>query len=183
MKIYTKTGDDGSTGLFGGPRVAKDDLRIEAYGTVDELNSILGVVQTKTSYEKIRRVLKEVQGELFSVGAALASPEPEKMGTQTITEKNVASLEDTIDRLDSELAPLTSFILPGGNEAAAFLHQARTVCRRAERRVVSLAVHVSISNSLLQYLNRLSDLLFVVARYANHVAGIADVPWQPEADG
>ena len=179
MKIYTKTGDDGSTGLFGGPRVSKDDLRIESYGTVDELNALIGVVKTKTDSETIGRILDKVQSDLFSVGAALASPDPEKMGTQLITQENISSIETTIDQLESELSPLTSFILPGGTESAAFLHQARTVCRRAERRAVSLAGNEPIADCLITYLNRLSDLLFVLARFANHSSGIADIPWHP----
>ena len=182
MKIYTKTGDDGSTGLFGGPRVAKDDLRIESYGTVDELNSLIGIVHSKTSCEQIEQILNEIRRDLFSVGATLASPDPEKMGTQLITQENISAIEKSIDQLETKLPPLTSFILPGGSETAAFLHQARTVCRRAERRVVTLAGSVPISDSLIKYLNRLSDLLFVLARFANHEAGIPDIPWQKKAN-
>jgi len=180
MKIYTKTGDAGDTGLFGGPRVSKDNLRIEAYGTVDELNSVLGVVRTCSPPPPLDALLGQIQNELFALGAQLATPDPAAHKTALIGMAQVSALEQAIDRLETDLAPLSQFILPGGTPTAAHLHLARTVCRRAERRLVSL-VRVSaepISAELIVYLNRLSDLLFVMARAANRVAGVSDIPWQ-----
>lgn len=179
MKIYTRTGDDGSTGLFGGPRVRKDAPRIEAYGTIDELNSILGLASTAGPPPEIERLLQRVQNELFELGAELASPEAEQMGTATVGAEHIRRLEQSIDEFESTLSPLRQFILPGGTPAAAWLHLARTVCRRAERRVVSLraAADQSVSETAVVYLNRLSDLLFVLARATNAAAGREDVPW------
>jgi len=183
MKIYTKTGDDGQTGLFGGPRVSKDAPRIEAYGTVDELNSVLGLARAETLPESIDALLATIQSELFSLGAELATPNPAAKGTHLIGPGHIQRLEQAIDEYESQLEPLKQFILPGGTTGAATLHLARTICRRAERRLVTL-VHScseSISPELLVYLNRLSDLLFVLARAANHAAGVTDVPWaKPE---
>lgn len=176
-KIYTKSGDDGETGLFGGPRVRKDDLRIEAYGTVDELNSVVGLVRVQTLPQELDDLAGRIQNELFDLGAVLASPEPEKFGLPGVGPRQVAALEAAIDRFEADLAPLAQFVLPGGTSAAAHLHLARTVCRRAERRLVSLAAAEPISPQAVIYLNRLSDLLFVAARWANFKAGIADVPW------
>jgi cob(I)alamin adenosyltransferase len=166
MKIYTRTGDLGETGLFGGPRVGKDMARIEAFGTVDELNAVLGVVRAETLPDDVDQVLERIQRELFDLGAELASPDPVKQGTRKIDRGNVSALEAQIDRFQESLQPLDKFILPGGNRAAALLHLARTVCRRAERRLVTLVRHSQeeISLPLLAYLNRLSDLLFVFAR-------------------
>ena len=166
MKIYTRTGDLGETGLFGGPRVGKDMARIEAFGTVDELNAVLGVVRAETLPDDVDRVLERIQRELLDLGAELASPDPVKQGTRKIDRGNVSALEAQIDRFQESLEPLDEFILPGGNRAAALLHLARTVCRRAERRLVTLVRHgqEEISLLLLAYLNRLSDLLFVLAR-------------------
>ena len=183
MKIYTKTGDTGETGLFAGPRVRKDDLRIEAYGTVDELNSLLGVCRTAQLPAEIDAVLKRIQDELFAVGAELASPHPDRHGLEVIDDPYIEALEREIDQFETNLEPLRQFILPGGAPAAAFLHMARTVCRRAERRVVTLAmapVHPA-SPRLVRYLNRVGDLLFVLARAANHAAGVVDVPWTKPA--
>ncbi len=180
MKIYTKTGDDGQTGLFGGPRVGKDAPRIEAYGTVDELNSCLGVARACQLPAELDAVVAAIQNELFALGAQLATPNPAAHHTALVGPKQIAALEQAIDRFEVGLAPLTQFILPGGTMPAAQLHLARTVCRRAERRLVSL-MHASaepIAAELLVYLNRLSDLLFVLARAANHRAGVSDVPWQ-----
>ena len=166
MKIYTRTGDLGETGLFGGPRVGKDMARIEAFGTVDELNAVLGVVRAETLPDDVDRVLERIQRELLDLGAELASPDPVKQGTRKIDRGNVSALEAQIDRFQESLEPLDEFILPGGNRAAALLHLARTVCRRAERRLVTLVRHgqEEISLFLLAYLNRLSDFLFVLAR-------------------
>lgn len=180
MKIYTRTGDDGQTGLFGGPRVPKDAPRIEAYGTVDELNAALGVARCAALPEAIDAVVARVQNELFDLGAELATPDPESRGLRTIGPQHASSLEAAIDEFTAGLPALREFILPGGVPAAAALHQARTVCRRAERRLVSLAASAddAVSRDLIVYLNRLSDLLFVLARAANHAAGREDVVWR-----
>jgi cob(I)alamin adenosyltransferase len=180
MKIYTKTGDAGQTGLFAGARVAKDDPRIEAVGAVDELNAALGVARTAELPAKLDAVLATLQNELFDVGAELATPEPEKANISRTTAEQIARLEAMIDQHEAELEPLTQFILPGGTSAAAQLHLARTVCRRAERRVLTLAAtsQQPVSSQLLAYLNRLGDLLFVLARSANHAAGQAEIKWQ-----
>jgi cob(I)alamin adenosyltransferase len=180
MKIYTKTGDRGETGLFGGPRISKDAPRIEAYGTVDELNSVLGIVRAQPIERDIDALLRQIQNELFDLGAQLATPDPAAHHTSMIGPAQIAALEATIDRFEERLDPLKQFILPGGIPAAAQLHFARTVCRRAERRLITL-VHQpteSIADELVIYLNRLSDLLFVLARAVNHAAGCSDVPWQ-----
>lgn len=178
MKIYTKTGDDGDTGLFGGPRVRKDHPRIEAYGTVDELNAVLGLVRTQSLPTDVDGLLERVQNELFDLGAELATPEPGKFGMTSIGEPQSSRLETAIDQFEAELEPLKQFILPGGTPAAAYLHLARTVCRRAERMLVSLDHSEEISPGTIVYLNRLSDLLFVAARLVNHRAGTPDVPWK-----
>lgn len=178
MKIYTKTGDRGDTGLFGGPRVRKDDPRIEAYGTVDELNAVLGLARCEPLGRPLDDLLATLQNELFDLGAELATPDPQRMGTRTIAAGHVARLEAAIDQHETTLEPLKAFILPGGTRSAALLHLARTVCRRAERRLISLADREPISADLIVYLNRLSDLLFVLARSANHAANITDVPWK-----
>jgi cob(I)alamin adenosyltransferase len=178
MKIYTKTGDGGETGLFGGPRVRKDDPRIEAYGTVDELNAVLGLVRCGPLPVEIGVLLAQVQNELFDLGAELATPEPARMGTATLGPAQITVLEQAIDRNEAKLAPLKQFILPGGTRPAAELHLARTVCRRAERRLIALTAVEAVSQDLVVYLNRLGDLLFVLARAVNHAAGRPDVPWQ-----
>jgi cob(I)alamin adenosyltransferase len=183
MKIYTKTGDDGETGLFAGPRVQKDDLRIEAYGAVDELNSVLGMARAEQPPVDIDQLLASIQNELFAVGAELATPDPAKHGTDLIGDAHIAALEAAIDRYETGLEPLKQFILPGGTKAAAALHLARSVCRRAERRVVTLfdEPDAHVSERMIRYLNRLSDLLFVLSRAANSAAGCADVAWQKPA--
>jgi cob(I)alamin adenosyltransferase len=178
MKIYTKTGDEGETGLFGGPRVSKDHPRVEAYGAVDELNAVLGLVRCETSGEPLDLLLAKIQNELFDLGAELASPQPDRVGTRRITAVQTAALESAIDEHEAGLPPLKAFILPGGCRAAALLHVARTVCRRAERRVVTLGEREAVAGDVVIYLNRLSDLLFVLARFVNHTAGGGDVPWQ-----
>jgi cob(I)alamin adenosyltransferase len=179
MKIYTKTGDRGDTGLFGGARVSKASLRVSAYGDVDELNSVLGVVSAHTKDSKRLSQLQRIQSDLFTVGAELAK-NPDKqvdLGMALVSEADIERLEHAIDELDRVLAPLKTFILPGGSMAAAFLHVARTICRRAERAVVLLAQSEPVRAELVRYLNRLSDLLFTLARAENQQAGIADVPW------
>ena len=179
VKIYTKTGDQGMTGLLGKGRVPKDDVRIEAYGTVDELNAVLGLVRTHGLDAGADALAAQLQNDLFVVGSALADPSPTGPFHQAITAEHVARLETQIDSLETELRPLTQFILPGGAPAAAHLHLARTVCRRAERLVVRLSRQPgeNVPSSLVIYLNRLSDLLFVLARAVNHRAGVADTPW------
>ncbi len=179
MKIYTKTGDTGETGLFGGPRVPKDDVRIEAYGTVDELNAFLGQARAESLPAEVDAVLAQAQNCLFTIGAELATPNPERQRTAAVSSEAVSRLEQAIDALEASLPPLREFILPGGNRQAAALHVARGVCRRAERRVVTLARQETgtVSEVTVCYLNRLSDYLFVAARYACHAAGVAEVKW------
>ncbi|TWU26320.1 Cob(I)yrinic acid a,c-diamide adenosyltransferase [Novipirellula galeiformis] len=180
MKIYTRTGDAGSTGLFGGPRVAKDDDRIEAYGTVDEVNACIGMVRSAGVSDEIDAQLCEIQHALFSIGAELATPNPDEHGMRIIDSAAVKRLEDWIDTHEAQLTPLKNFILPAGGAAATHLHLARAICRRAERRVVTLVRRheVSVSEALIVYLNRLSDLLFVLSRVANLDANVDDDHWQ-----
>src|SRR3954469_8049303 len=183
MKIYTKTGDAGDTGLFGGGRVQKNHPRVEAYGDVDELNAVLGVVRAAEQMPRIDEVLVPIQRDLFAIGALLATPDLEKMHQHLekarVDEARIAELEHAIDEGDAELEPLRSFIVPGGSPKAAALHVARTVCRRAERRVVSLIDSGidEIPQVVVIYLNRLSDLLFTLARVANRRAGAGEVTW------
>lgn len=181
MKIYTKTGDTGKTGLFGGGRVSKDDPRVEAYGDVDELNASLGLARAVEVMPRIDEVLVAIQRDLFSLGALLATPDLEKMhdhlAKAQIDDGRISELEHAIDDCDRELEPLRAFILPGGTSKAATLHVARTVCRRAERRVIRLQRDVEIPQIVIVYLNRLSDLLFSLARVANTRAGAGEVTW------
>jgi cob(I)alamin adenosyltransferase len=181
MKIYTKTGDKGETSLHGGERVSKYDLRIRAYGTVDELNSILGIALTKISSLELKDVIKGLQNELFIVGADLATPEfqkGKKIKIDRVDDKLILRLEKTIDHFDSRLPVLQKFILPGGSEGSLFLHFARTVCRRAEREVVNLSNNVDTGGKIIIYLNRLSDLLFVLARFENYSSNHPDIEWK-----
>jgi cob(I)alamin adenosyltransferase len=181
MRIYTRTGDDGSTGLFGGARVSKGDPRVEAYGDVDECNAAIGLARAAGAPPPVETVLAKVQASLFDLGAVLATPPGKSTKTSGPTDADVADLERAIDALEKDLAPLKTFVLPGGSEPASRLHLARTVCRRAERAVVRLAAAETVDAVVIRYLNRLSDLLFVQARYANHVAKVPDVPWKPRA--
>ena len=180
MKIYTKTGDAGMTGLFGGPRVAKDDPRICAYGSVDELNAVLGIARATGLGDKLDSILGSVQHHLFSVGAELATPNPEEHCLKWAGASHVEQMEQWIDELEASLKPLRNFILPGGSTQAAHLHLARTVCRRTEREIVSFSRDRSVSDAshIVVFLNRLSDLLFVMARFANHEVGVIDVNWE-----
>lgn len=173
-KIYTRTGDDGTTGLGDGTRVAKDNARVEAYGTVDELNSAIGVLLAEALPNEVAEPLTQVQHRLFDVGGELCIP-----GHTLLTEAEVSNLEATLDHLNAALAPLKEFVLPGGSRAAALCHFARTVCRRAERRVYTLSRHEPVAPASLAYLNRLSDLLFVMARYLNKVADHPETLWRP----
>ncbi len=180
MKIYTKTGDDGTTGLFGGGRVRKSSTRVEAYGTIDELNACIGLAATEPLSEELFAGLAAIQSDLFTMGAELACVpgREEKLRLQLLGDADVERLEAFIDRMETGLAPLTTFVLPGGTRAAALLHLARTVCRRAERAILALD-DTPPRFTIVQYVNRLSDLLFVMARLANHHAGRPDVPWMP----
>ena len=182
MKIYTKQGDDGKTGLFHGPRVAKDDARIEAYGTVDELCSVIGVARSLSPIANLDAALERIQSQLFSLGAELATPNPEEHGTALLSQRDTTWIEETIDTFNDELPPLTNFILPAGTPLAASLHHARVVCRRAERRVVALSREASLSPEVISFLNRVGDLLFVLARSANASEGCQDVAWKPATE-
>ncbi|MGZ5477059.1 MAG: cob(I)yrinic acid a,c-diamide adenosyltransferase [Thermoanaerobaculia bacterium] len=174
MKIYTRTGDSGETSLFGGARVSKNDPRIEAYGTVDELNAFIGAARACWPPSPIDPQLESVQSDLFDIGAQLSSPGSSRFAG--VDESRITALENSIDEMESELRPLTSFILPGGSPAAAQLHIARAVCRRAERLIVALSDESA--KTTLIYLNRLSDYLFVAARLANKRNGVEDVIWR-----
>jgi len=182
-KVYTRTGDDGTTGLGTGRRVAKDSLRIEAYGTVDELNSQIGAAIASGVAEGLRGPLATIQNELFHLGSDLCIPEEDKAATPVprIEERHVDALESLMDRLSASLPALENFILPGGTPAAAQLHVARAVCRRAERLLVALARDERIGSHTVPYLNRLSDALFVMARYENKTRGVPDVLWDSRA--
>jgi cob(I)alamin adenosyltransferase len=181
MKIYTKTGDDGTTGLFGGARIGKDDPRVEAYGAVDELNSVVGLARAAGAPVSIDALLAGIQEELFVVGAELATVagKEEKLSMKLVGATESGRLESAIDAFEAGLPPLRSFVLPGGSPAGAALHQARTVCRRAERAVLRASRTTAVRGDVLVYLNRLSDFLFVAARQANQDAGVPDVPWMP----
>ena len=184
MKIYTRTGDEGETGLFGGGRVSKAHPRVEAYGSVDELNAVLGVAVVALTDSGPRRRLNRIQQDLFNLGASLATPGADtgtaRAATPPLPEGRVGEMEAWIDEATRETPELRSFILPGGTEGAAALHQARAVCRRAERAVVRLTEEESVDGAVLTYLNRLSDLLFALARLDNHRAGIPDILWEKE---
>jgi cob(I)alamin adenosyltransferase len=182
MKIYTKKGDAGETGLFGNVRVPKDDLRISSYGTLDELNTILGMVLCDIEvHGELKTHLGRIQNELFQLGAELATPGGKDAGIQLVDLHEIHLLEREIDAMEIQLPPLKNFILPGGSRAASQLHFARTVCRRAERDIVSLNRSEPLRAEVLQYVNRLSDYLFVCARFANHLAKKPDVPWMAPA--
>lgn len=176
MPIYTKGGDGGETSLFDGTRVAKDSGRVEAYGAVDELNSILGIVRT-FCVGRVAEVVAQVQQDLFRVGAELASPGMAGDAIPMVGQERVAELEGCIDEFMGQMATPRHFILPGGGKAASFLHLARTVCRRAERKVVTLSGGEEVRPELMKYINRLSDLLYAMARFANHLEGVEEIEW------
>ncbi len=187
MKIYTKTGDNGTTALFGGTRVKKYNLRIESYGTVDELNSYIGLIKDQEISENIKKTLLKIQNELFTLGAMLATP-PEKeilkngkerLDIPKINEKSILFLEKDIDFMEQDLSQMTHFILPGGHQSVSFCHIARCVCRRAERLSVELNEEENINNDILKYLNRLSDYLFVLARKLSKDLSIEEIKWIP----
>ena len=182
-RIYTRTGDDGTTSLFGGERVGKGNPRIDAYGTVDETNSIVGLarahLQGEPGEEELDPVLSDLQEELFVLGADLATPMDAKPVVERIEEQHVTALEERIDHFDADLPSLKRFILPGGTPVGASLHSARTVCRRAERHIVQASTSTPINEQAIVYLNRLSDLFFVLARWANREAGVREDTWVP----
>lgn len=182
-KIYTKTGDDGTTGLFGGARLPKHHIRIEAYGTVDELNSVIGWLMTfireKDSYD----LLLNIQSRLFTVGSNLASDPDKEMITPDLVDNDIEALEKAIDAMQSDLPELKHFILPGGSASVSAAHLARTVCRRAERRCVALALDSAVEPYIILYLNRMSDYFFVLARWLGHQEGIEEIKWMPRKQG
>ena len=180
MKIYTRTGDDGTTGLLGPVRTFKDAPRVEACGSVDELNALLGVIGALDTERWLAAELATIQSKLFHVGAELAAVAPDlRARLECISDEDVTAIERWIDRLEAELTPLTSFVVPGGSGLGAQLHVARAVCRRAERRTVSLLQAEPIEPRLVRYLNRLGDLLFVMARWCNRRAGVPETEWHP----
>lgn len=188
MTLYTKSGDDGSTGLFGGDRVPKDDPRVEAYGTVDELNACLGLAAVAAGgaaplMSRFREIFGAIQSRLFDLGADLATPtdSPHADKIARIVDAHVSEVEAWIDEIDAANAAMTHFVLPGGTELAARLHLARTVCRRAERAIVTLRATQSVSDPALIYINRVGDLLFAMARRANASLGVTDIPWIPHS--
>jgi cob(I)alamin adenosyltransferase len=180
MKIYTKKGDSGETSLFGGDRVLKSNERIEAYGTVDELNSFVGLAASYDLSDKGTKNLRQVQELLFALGADLATPPSAKTRIDRIQESDITFLEEAIDEMEEDLESLKNFILPGGSQAGATLHVARTICRRAERAAVACHKVDDISDTCIKFLNRLSDFFFVMARYENKQAGIREETWKPE---
>lgn len=180
MKIYTRKGDTGETSLFGGDRVSKSSDRIEAYGTVDELNSVIGLAASHGLSPKTQKLSRKVQEFLFVLGADLATPPSAKTRINRIVSEDVQFLENAIDDMEEELEPLKNFILPGGSKAGATFHLARTVCRRAERAVVDCSENEDISETAITFMNRLSDFLFVLARYENKQAGTPEETWKPK---
>ena len=176
-KIYTKTGDSGETGLFGGKRVGKDDLRIEAYGTVDELNANLGLLRDHLGTHDQQELLYQIQCKLFTIGSNLAIDPTQNIELPGVVSQDILALETAIDKIQLNLPPLKNFILPGGDLTVSHCHLARCVCRRAERRIVSLSKQSSVDQAIIQYLNRLSDYLFVLARKIGHDFGIEEIKW------
>jgi cob(I)alamin adenosyltransferase len=184
VKIYTRTGDDGTTGLLGAGRLSKASPRVEAYGTVDELNAALGVARGLDGEGWLAAELGSIQAQLFDLGAELAAPTAELQSRMArVAEEQIAALEKWIDRLEADLPALTRFVLPAGSPLAAALHLARTVCRRAERRVVALRAQETVDLRVVRYLNRLADLLFVMARWCNRRAGVPEVEWRAGREG
>jgi cob(I)alamin adenosyltransferase len=182
MKIYTRTGDKGQTGLLGGTRVPKDDARIEAYGTVDELNSHVGLLRDVAAPHHSARLIS-IQETLFTIGSHLASSSAEERArfkVPSITDDSITALEHAMDAMENDLAPMRSFILPGGHAASSQAHICRTVCRRAERRLVQLSGLADVEPILVRYLNRLSDYFFMLARHLAHLHGVPDTPWTPK---
>ena len=180
MKIYTKTGDEGTTSLFGGKRVPKSDLRIDTYGTIDELNAYVGLLRDQEVNQKRKKVLEEVQDRLFTIGSMLATePGNNKVKIPVLQEEDVRFLEQQIDEMDATLEPMRFFVLPGGHTSVSFGHVARTVCRRAERLVIALNQVEPVAPLVIQYMNRLSDYLFVLCRKMAHELQVTETPWHP----
>lgn len=186
MKLYTRSGDDGSTGLFGGDRVSKDHPRVEAYGTIDELNAAIGLAAVACDpgsplEKRLSETFQKLQSRLFDIGADVATPEGNKHEAKIIriTQSHIDELETLIDEMEEGNEPMTNFVMPGGTELASRLHVARTICRRAERRLISLSLTETVTPEPIIFINRLSDLLFAMARRANHEEGVGDVPWIP----
>ncbi len=180
MKIYTKTGDKGETSLFGGKRVPKNNIRIDAYGTVDELNASIGVAISECITNSVKGILRKIQNDLFVVGGDLATPlENNKVNIPRTSDEMIVNLEKRIDEFESELEELKKFILPGGTKGSALLHFSRTICRRAERKVIDLSDLEQINQEIVKYLNRLSDILFVLARYENKTSDFQEDEWEP----
>ncbi len=178
MKIYTKTGDTGETALFGGKRLPKSDIRIEAYGTVDELNSYVGLIRDNVADDNVRNLLKKIQDRLFTIGSHLATETGESPYVPKIKDEDITALEQAMDDMDSHLPQLRNFILPGGHTTVSFCHITRCVCRRAERRVVALHTDTPVAPELIRYLNRLSDYLFVLARKLSQDLDAEEVVWE-----
>jgi len=180
LKIYTGFGDEGKTRLYGGQIVDKDNLRVEVYGTIDELNSVIGVVVTHIENKRLIEDLQDIQNRLFEISAELATPEAGNINSEdpVINNQNIKEIEKKIDNLDNQLDPLKNFILPGGSQGASFCHLARTICRRAERTLISLNKVELINSRIIVFINRLSDFLFVVARFINKEQNIDDLPWK-----
>ena len=180
MKIYTKKGDEGKTSLIGGTRVFKDHARIDAYGTVDELNSFVGLIRDSIEIDQLRRILTEIQERLFTIGASLAAdPEKSNMKIPDLTEDDITLLEKEMDKMNEELPDLKNFILPGGHPVVSYCHVARCVCRRAERISVALSNEEFVDAKVIKYLNRLSDYLFVLSRWLGKELGAEETPWNP----
>ena len=181
-KIYTKTGDSGSTSLIGGTKVPKNDIRIDAYGTVDELNSWIGLINDQLNSPEFKNELKDIQDRLFTIGSSLAcdSDKESKMKLPDLHETDIKLLEIKIDEMTAQLPPMKSFIVPGGHITVSSIHITRTVCRRAERLIVGIKQHdLFVDEKIIQYLNRLSDYLFTLARYAAEKLGVEEIPWKP----
>lgn len=179
MKIYTKTGDTGKTSLIGGTRVSKHDIRIESYGTVDELNSWIGLIRCQPNEENTTFILAEIQDRLFTIGSSLAAdPDKSKMKIPDLHEEDIALLEQQIDKMNENLPEMRSFILPGGNTMVSYAHIARCVCRRAERNVIHLSENNYVNELVIKYLNRLSDYLFVLSRYYSKQLNAEEIPWK-----
>lgn len=181
MKIYTKTGDQGMTGLYGGKRISKDDLRIEAYGTVDELNTFIGLLACSFKDDVQLLQLNQIQILLFDIGSNLASDPDKNLPVTKVYVTDIETLEHQMDDMDRSLAPLKNFILPGGDIATSYAHVCRTICRRAERRVISLSKEAFVDPLIIQYLNRLSDYFFILSRYISTLHHVSEIPWIPRA--
>ena len=181
MKIYTKTGDDGTTGIQNGTRVSKSESRIQAYGMIDEINSFLGIILSKLDEKDLENLITKIQNDLFVVGSDLSNSDL-KNTQNRVNDEMIKTLEENIDKLEKKLSPITNFILPGGHEIAALVHVSRSITRRAETFVISLSEKEKINNNSIKYLNRLSDLLFVIARTINQRKNVKDIIWNPKKD-